>query len=219
MTCARNPEDPLSGDMSDPIRAARRAAGQRVHFQPGDVLYRPGDDAKGWIAVEQGRVRVSLTADTGREVVLYRIGSGDACLLTTSALMTDETLIAEAVAETEVTAWLVPKAEFERRLGDDAAFRRDVLRNYADRVAELVTVIQDVMFHGLPARLARVLTASAASGVVAATHQHLAVELGSAREVISRTLRQFEREGLVRTERGEILVLDAGRLKRLAEGS
>lgn len=209
----------MSQPDADPVKAAQRAAGQRVHFHAGDVLYRPGDEARGWVAIEQGRVRVSLTADTGREVVLYRIGSGDACLLTTSALMTDETLIAEAVAETEVIAWLVPKAEFERRLGEDAVFRREVLRNYAGRVAELVTVIQDVMFHGLPARLARVLLANAASGVVAATHQNLAVELGSAREVVSRALRQFEREGLVRAERGEIALLDAERLKRLAEGA
>ena len=136
-------------------QAARRVGGLPVRFRAGETIFRPGDSARGWIVVESGRVRVGLTADTGREVVLYRLGAGDSCLLTTSALLSQETMLAEAVAETDVAARLVPVAAFERLLAEDAAFRRAVLRNYAERVGELVVVIQDVLFHALPERLAR----------------------------------------------------------------
>ena len=190
-----------------------------VRFRAGDVLFRPGDAPRGWIAVVSGRVRVSLTADTGREVVLYRINAGDSCLLTTSALLSSETLLAEAVAETDVEARLIPPAAFERRLGQDAAFRKEVLRNYAERVAELVVVIQDVMFHALPERLARWLLSRLVEGDVEATHQIIASELGSAREVVTRVLHRFERDGLVRIERGRIIVTDPRALKALAEAA
>ena len=111
--------------------------------------------------------------------------------------MTDEPIVAEAVAETDVEAWFLPRAEFERRLGQDADFRREVLPNYADRVAELVLVIQDTLFHALPARLARLLLSRALDGAVEATHQDLAGELGSVREVVTRVLRRFEKEALI----------------------
>ena len=104
--------------------AARRGGGLSVRFRAGKTIFRPGDSARGWIVVESGRVRVGLTADTGREVVLYRLGAGDSRLLTTSALLRHETMLAEAVAETEVVARLAPVAAFERLLAEDAAFRR-----------------------------------------------------------------------------------------------
>jgi CRP/FNR family transcriptional regulator len=203
-----------SDEAAEAEQAARRVGGLPVRFRAGDTIFCPGDSARGWIVVESGRVRVGLTADTGREVVLYRLAAGDSCLLTTSALLRQETMLAEAVAETDVSARLVPVAAFERLLAEDAAFRRAVLRNYAERVGELVVVIQDVLFHALPQRLARLLVPRARDGVVETTHQAIAAELGSAREVVTRALNRFERDGLIRVERGRIVILDADRLAR-----
>jgi len=208
--------DAKDDDGAEAEQAARRVGGLSARFRAGETIYRPGDAARGWIVVESGRVRVGLTADTGREVVLYRLGAGDSCLLTTSALLSDERMLAEAVAETDVAARLVPVAAFERLLAEDAAFRRAVLRNYAERVGELVVVIQDVLFHALPERLARHLLANARDGAVEATHQAIAGELASAREVVTRALARFEREGLIRVERARIVILDPGRLDRMA---
>jgi CRP/FNR family transcriptional regulator len=197
-------------------QTAKLAGGLVVRFGAGDHLYRPGDAARGWIVIGTGRVRVSLTADTGREVVLYRLAAGDSCLLTTSALLSGETMLAEAVAETDVDARLVPTATFERLIGEDADFRREVLRNYAERVADLVVVIQDVLFHALPERLARWLASRAGSGAIETTHQAIASELGTAREVVSRVLQRFERLGVVRVERGCLRICDEAALKKLA---
>ena len=203
---------------SDAAEAARRAGGIAVAFSAGDAIYRPGDPARGWIVLESGRVKVSLTADTGREVTLYRIEAGESCILTTSALLSGETLFAEATAETDVRARLLPAPAFERLIDQSASFRRAALANYAGRVADLVAVMQDVLFHAVPERLARALIAAANDGVVTTTHQTLAAELGTAREVVSRVLRRMEREGAIVVERGAVRILDPKRLAAVARG-
>ncbi len=201
---------------TDAVRLALRAQGQPVRFKAGERIFAPGDLAGSWIAIERGRVRVSLLAPTGREVTLYRIGAGEACLLTTSSLIGDEPLPAEGFAETDVEARIVPKATFDRLIAEDPVFRRDVLRNYANRVAELVVTMQDVLFRAVPERLARTLLARESRGVVEATHLAIASELGSAREVVSRMLQRFEREGLIAIERGRIVIRDSEALRRIA---
>jgi len=200
----------------DALGLAVAAGGRLVRFAAGDRIFAPGDFPGSWVAIVNGQVRVSLTAPSGREVTLYRIGAGDSCLLTTSALIGDEPLPAEGFAETDVTARIVGKATFERLIAEDSAFRRDVLRNYANRVADLVVTMQDVLFRGIPERLARALMARESAGVVAATHQTLAAELGSAREVVSRILQRFERDGLIAIERGRIVIADREALRRMA---
>ncbi len=198
------------------VRLAFRAGGRPVRFKAGDRLFAPGDVPGAWVAIERGRVRVSLLSPSGRELTLYRLGDGNSCLLTTSALIGDEPLPAEGVAETDVEARIVPRATFERLIADDPAFRRDVLRAYASRVADLVVTMQDVLFRGVPERLARALLERERDAVVETTHQALAAELGSAREVVSRLLQRFERDGLIASERGRIVLRDAGALRRMA---
>ena len=94
-----------------------------------------------------------------------------------------------------------------------------MLRNYAERMAELVMVIQDVLFHGLPERLARLLTSAPGGAELEITHQAIAKEIGSSREVVSRVLARFERDGLIASERGRIKIVDSAGLKRIAAPS
>ncbi len=149
-------------------------------------------------------------------MTLYRIGAGESCLLTTSSLIGDEPLPAEGYAETDVEACIVSKATFDRLVAEDQDFRRDVLRNYANRVADLVVTMQDVLFRAIPERLARTLLVRERQGIVEATHQEIANELGSAREVVSRVLQRFEREGVIAIERGRIVIRDSEALRRRA---
>ncbi len=199
---------------ADAVRLALRAQGKLVRFKAGERLFAPGDLAGSWVAIERGRVRVSLLARSGREVRLYRIGAGESCLLTTSSLIGDEPSPAEGFAETDVEAWLVSKATFDRLIAEDPDFQRDVLRNYANRDADLVVTMQDVLFRAIPERLARTLLARESQGIVAATHQEIASDLGSAREVVSRVLQRFEREGLIAIERGRIVIRDPEALRQ-----
>jgi len=204
---------PASADL---VSLARRVGAGAVRLRVGDVIYRPGERARGWIVLARGRVKVALTAENGREILLYRLGPGEACLLSTSALLSDENLPAEAVAETEVEAFVVPAERFDALIAADADFRREVLRGYATRVGGLVVMIEDVLFHALPQRLARWLLAEAREGVATATHQEIAAELGTAREVVSRALRHFEHDGLIAADRGQVRLVDREALAALA---
>jgi CRP/FNR family transcriptional regulator len=202
---------------ADLVALARRVGATSVRLGAGVTVYRPGERPRGWIVVTQGRIRVGLTAENGREIMLYRLGPGDACLLSTSALLSEETLPAEAVTESPVEALVVPAARFDQLVAEDAVFRREVLRGYAARVGGLVVMIADVLFHGLPQRLARWLLAAMQDGVACATHQHIASELGTAREVVTRALNHFEQDGLIGLDRGRIALVDEARLKSLAQ--
>lgn len=200
----------------DLVSLARRVGAGAVRLRSGDVIYRAGERARGWVVVARGRVKVALTAENGREILLYRVGPGEACLLSTSSLLSDDNLPAEAVAETQVDAFVVPAERFDALLAEDAEFRREVLRGYASRVGGLVVMIEDVLFHALPQRLARWLVAEARDGVATATHQEIAAELGTAREVVSRALRHFERDGLIEVDRGQVRLIDRQALAALA---
>ncbi|MBV1705468.1 MAG: Crp/Fnr family transcriptional regulator, partial [Hyphomicrobiales bacterium] len=177
----------MTGPTPPPTRTppalARAADGRRATFRTGETIYRPGDAPRGWIAVEAGSVRVRLVGASGREATLYRIAPGDACVLTTSAILGDGSLAAEALAETDVVAWISPLAAFRRALDGSAGFRDAVLRNYAERVAELISALDAALFVPLDARLAELILARARDGAVDATHHELAGELGTAREV------------------------------------
>jgi len=200
------------------------AAALEAHARPGRLprgahVYRAGDEASAYLVVRSGIVRVQITADNGREIVLYRVGADEGCVLTTSCLLSHEPYAAEAVCETDVEALILPRAAFQALLDGDPAFRAFVLGSYASRVADLILLMEETAFEGIARRLARALLARAENGVVAATHQALAIEIGSAREVVSRHLKEFERRGLVRGHRGSVEIVDAAMLTQMAGDS
>jgi len=139
--------------------------------------------------------------------------------MTLACLLGDDDYSAEGVAETDVKAVGVPKTVFEEFMGRSSAFRRFVFASYSARLRDLFSVINDVAFARVDVRLAKKLIELAdQAGDVEATHQQLAVELGSAREVIGRQLQEFQRRGWIITERGHIDVIDRQSLKGLASG-
>ncbi len=200
----------------------RRLVGaHRVAVPAGAVLFRPGDRCDSYLVVLSGTARVQFVSEGGREIVLYRIGAGETCILTTACLMAGEAYSAEGIAETAVEAVAVPETAFHDLIGASAAFRRFVFASYGARLTDLMLRIEEVAFGRIDARLARFLAAHAgAEGTVAMTHQDLAVELGTAREVVSRQLKEFERRGWVALHRGRIDLTDRMALQSLgaAEG-
>ncbi|MDE2595457.1 MAG: Crp/Fnr family transcriptional regulator [Sphingomonadales bacterium] len=191
---------------------------RRVMAVPaGAVLYRPDDECPGFVVVHSGSVKVSLTAENGREIMLYRVRPGDVCLQTFGCLVSGSAYSAEAVAETPVEIEIIPVAEFQRLVAEDAPFRQQLFAAVANRFADLERLVEDVALSSLEARLARALLRLVdAEGMVNATHESLAVEIGSARAVVSRQIGQFARDGLVEATRGHIRVLAPGRLEAVS---
>lgn len=183
----------------------------------GTVLFRPEDACQGFVVVRSGTIKVSLTAENGREIVLYRVRPGEVCLQTFGCLVRDEAYSAEGVAETDLAIEIIPAGEFQRLVAQDVGFRQQLFRAVAARFGDLERLVEDVALSSIEARLARALLRLAGPGrTVDATHEALATEIGSAREVISRQLGLFARAGLIETARGHIELVDRAGLEALA---
>jgi CRP/FNR family transcriptional regulator len=201
----------LSGDH----RARLRERAHRVEVPAGAIVFSPGAPCGAYLLVLEGSVRVQMIADTGRQIVLYRVRRGESCVLTTAALLGEEAYAAEGVVETPTAAVTVPRPVFDELVATSDVFRRFVFTGYGRRVAEILATMQAAVFHRVEPRLARLLRATPAP--VTATHQEIAAELGTAREVVSRHLKAFERRGLVRLGRGVVEIVDRPGLDRLAD--
>ena len=198
--------------------SARIAAEARpVRLEAGQKAFRPGQACSAFLFVTAGSVKVSTVTETGRELLLYRVGPGETCVLTTACLLSSSDYDAEGTAEAGTAALALPRPVFEELLAQSPGFRRFVFSSYGERLRDLIGLVQEVSQRHVDRRLARFLFDRAA-GPIAMTHQEIATELGTAREVVSRLLKQFAGDGLISMERRQILVDDRSRLSRLAAG-
>lgn len=198
-------------------RTAEQA--QTITVPKGTVLFRDGDVCKGYVFVTDGAVRVQKMDPQGREIVLYRVENGQTCMLTTSCLIGGEPYPAEGIAEAEVTLAMLSAPVFEKAMADSSAFRRFVLASIGRRIGDLMMLVEDVAFGRMDIRLAKMLLkrTNSSGGILKCTHQDLATELGTAREVISRLLKDFERKGWVSLSRGNIVIENVTALESLLE--
>ncbi len=187
-----------------------------VRLPAGAQVFEPGQHADNLLFLLSGTVRVQQRSDSGREVFLYRVNAGESCVLTTACMLADEDYAAEGLTETEVEAVVIPRRIFDDLAARSEVFRTFIFRAYSRRIADLFSLIDDIVFQRVDVRLAARLLDLAQDGIVHATHQVLAVELGTAREVISRTLGEFQRRAWVEQARGELRILDHEGLGRLA---
>ena len=187
-----------------------------VRLPAGARVFEPGQHADNLLLLLAGTVRVQQRSESGREVFLYRVNAGESCVLTTACMLADEDYAAEGLTETDVEAVVIPRRVFDDLAARSEVFRTFIFRAYSRRIADLFSLIDDIVFQRVDVRLAARLLDLAQDGTVHATHQVLAVELGTAREVISRTLGEFQRRAWVEQARGELRILDREGLERLA---
>lgn len=188
-----------------------------VRLPAGTRIFGPGQAPEAYLLLIEGTVRVQQVSDTGREIVLYRVSAGESCALTTACLMGYEEYQAEGVAETDVEAVAIPRATFDDLIASSPEFRRFVFTAFSMRVTNLFRIIEEVAFSRVDVRLAqRLLELSGPSGHIELTHQQLAAEIGTAREVISRQLNEFQRRGWISTSRGVIDIANGDGLRKLA---
>lgn len=194
-----------------------RQSARIVEAPVGTIGYREADPCNAYVMRLAGRSRVYKISDTGREILLYRVGAGETCVLTTTCLLGRSHYPASTVVEEEIRDVIIPAAAFHQLMVESEVFRRFVMSNYGDLISELIVLVDEVAFHSIASRLAGLLVAAAKNTpVVTSTHQQLADELGSAREVVSRQLKEFERQGLLRLGRAQIEVVDVAALRKLS---
>jgi CRP/FNR family transcriptional regulator, anaerobic regulatory protein len=198
------------------IGAELEARSRVVSLPAGSHIFEPGQQAQNMLLLLSGSVRVQQISESGREVFLYRVGAGDSCVMTTACMLAEADYSAEGIAETDVQAVAIPRSVFDDLAGRSPVFRSFIFRAYARRIADLFGLIDDIVFQRMDVRLAARLLDLEKGGSISATHQVLAVELGTAREVISRLLGEFQRRGWVELSRGEIRIAERSGLEDLA---
>jgi len=207
---------PTLRSITDPAGQRVIAAAQRLTMPSETVVFHTGAPCRNYLLVIDGSVRVRQIAANGREIVLYRVGPGESCVLTTSCLLASSSYAAEGITEGEVDAVAIPAPEFHRAVAESPGFRQFVFDSFGQRLADLMALVEEVAFGRLEARLAQRLLRFAGDGsVVEATHPELATEIGSAREVVSRQLKTFEQRGWVTLQRGRVEIQDREALAAL----
>ena len=194
------------------------ANAQRVSLPAGTRVFQSGDACTQFFYLLSGSIRVDLISKTGKSIMLYRFGGDETCILTTSCLLSGDDYCAEAHVETDVEACVLPLNSFNAMLDQSDAFRSLVFTSFSQRLAAMMGKIEDVAFVPIEQRLAaRVLDLADQTLWITATHEQLANDLGSAREVISRKLSLWEKQGLVERTRGAFQIVDFAGLKTLAD--
>lgn len=190
--------------------------GEILSLPCGQRVFGPGMAAGNYLLLLSGSVRVHQLSENGREIVLFRIAAGESCALTTACIMSNEAYTAEATVEEDARAVAISRETFDDLVARSPEFRRFVFSGFSQRVTGLFRLVEEIAFERMEIRLAQKLIALAdSSGTVSMTHQQLAVELGSAREVISRQLAEFQRRGWVESGRGQVTLTDRSALKAL----
>ena len=196
------------------VESLKRQAGP-FKVPAGAVLFQENEPCKGFPLVLEGEIRVSRRSDEGRCLELYRVVPGELCLVSSACLFRSQPLTAHGVAVRPTTLLLVPPPAFHAWL-DQPAFRELILGLFADRMADLAALVDALAFQKLDRRLAAALLGHGPE--LALTHQDLAGTLGTVREMVTRLLRRFEREGWVELSRERIRIKDSAGLRRCASG-
>lgn len=204
---------PVLAELPPGLAARIVAEAQTMTVPAGTVVFDEHQACQGFPFVIKGDIRVVKPAANGRELPLYRVLPGESCIITSSCLLGHSDYNARGIAEGETTLALMPRPLFDELLAEPA-FRDFVFHLFSERIAELMQVIEEVAFRRLDQRLAGLLLGK--GKLVHATHQQLADELGSVREMISRLLKGFAEQGLVRLSREQVEILDPAGLRRVA---
>jgi CRP/FNR family transcriptional regulator len=184
-----------------------------IQLEEGQCVFVQGQPAENFVVVTEGCITVFARSDDGKEVVLYRVQPGELCILTTACLIGHTSYPADAVTDTQTRAHIIPIADFERFLSESEPFRIFVFAGMGERLAQVTKRFEHMVLDSTKRRLAAFLfSRSVTNPVITMTHEKLAVEIGTAREVVSRHLKAMENRKLVELSRGEVAVLDRNAL-------
>lgn len=181
----------------------------------GENIFVENDTCSFFALLLNGRVRVFKEGESGREVTLYRFEKGESCILTMSCILSDSLYPAIAVAEVDSEAFLIPARVFREWMSKFDAWRKYVFEILARRLSTVIMIVEEVAFRRVDSRIAELLlNKTDDKGNIHLTHQQIASDIGSSREVVTRLLKDFELEKLISLSRGIISVLNKNGLKK-----
>ena len=180
----------------------------------GREIFAEGDEVNGIALLMSGVVRVYKLSQTGREITLYRFGEGESCIITANAILHQQDFPAIAVVEQDAEAVIIPAETFIDWVKRYDPWRDFVFTLVSQRLSRVMEIIEEVAFHRMDRRIASfLLERSKLENPISITHQEIANEIGSSREVVSRLLEDFAEQGFIYLSRGEIKVTNFEGLK------
>ena len=190
------------------------------HGTKGQMIHGTGEQCLGLLVIRSGQLRAFILSEEGREITLYRLFERDICLFSASCMLRDIQFDIAVEVERDADFWIIPPDLYRGLMAESAAvanYTNDVM---SSRFSEVMWLIEQIMWRSFDQRLAGLLLTAArleGSLVLPVTHERIADHLGTAREVVTRMLRYFQSEGMVRLARGTVEITDEKRLEALAE--
>ncbi len=207
---------PQLADIKDKIWLDTIEHARALDAAPNTTLFSGTASCNNFMLILEGTIRIYQTAEDGREITLYRVEAGELCILSLNSLLKNKSFNAIALTESDVTALVISSDSFKAIMNKIEAFRNYVISTLTERLCETIYLIQDTAFNNLNMRLACMLGSLFERNkgpVLKITHQELAFELGTTREVISRILKEFEKQNCVKLSRGSIELASADGLR------
>ncbi len=186
----------------------------------GTILHNGNMDCTGLLLVKTGQLRAYILSDEGREITIYRLFDRDMCLFSASCIMRSIQFEVIIQAEKDTELWVIPPEVYQRLMEESAAVANYTSELMASRFSEVMWLMEQVMWKSMDKRVAAFLLEEASiegTEALKITHEAIANHLGSHREVITRMLRYFQSEGMVKLSRGMVTILDAARLEALRD--
>lgn len=183
------------------------AKGVKNHLSKGDSLYFEGDQCQGIGFLLAGEIRIFKIGENGREITLYEIFPGETCILNASCLLSNRRYPANAVATADGIIIFIPAALFMGMMSESAIMRNFIFSLFSQRFNEIIELLEEVTFGKMNERLTEYLIEKSSNGLLLTSHQTIANDLGTSREVISRLLKDFERKGQVTLSRNKIKII------------
>lgn len=190
----------------------------RVKYLRGQILHNGSTDCTGVLLVQKGKLRTYILSEEGREITLYRLGAGEICILSASCVLEAITFDVFIEAEEDTEVLLINQAAFKKLTAENIYVRCFGYELATSRFSEVMWTLQQILFWGVDKRLALFLwqeSQKASTSTLHLTQEQIAINIGSAREVVSRMLKYFATEGIVSSSRGGIKILDKAKLQAL----
>ena len=211
---------PIWNKLTDLQKEKLEQSAVRRTVKKGTLLHNGDTDCQGLLLVEEGQLRAYILSEEGREVTIYRLFAMDLCLFSASCLMNSIQFDITIETEKDTSLWMIPPDVYKEVMEESAAAANFTNEVMASRFSEVMWLMEQVLWKSFDKRLAAFLTEESVlegTGDLKITHEKIAAHLGTAREVVTRMLKYFQTEGLVRLSRGTVEVIDPEGLRRLAE--
>ena len=211
---------PIWDKMTAGQQEALVSGARRQVLKKGTVIHRDTEDCAGLLLLEEGQLRAYMLSEEGREITVYRLLEGDICLFSASCMIRSLQSDIVIEAERDSRMWVISPGVYRKLMDESALIANYTNEIMASRLTDVMWLMEQVMWKSLDRRLASFLLEEAdleGSGSLKITHEMIGNHLGTARDVVTRMLRYFQSEGMVRLSRGAVEITDRKKLEKLGQ--